>query len=80
MYFHFVVMGIAASGMLIGLWYRFSAILFFLCFTYYFLLEQAAHLNHYYLVVPEKPSMAGTQLSPLATRFSAAFKWSSVCA
>lgn len=36
--------------MLFGFWYRLSATLFFLGFTYVFLLEQARYLNHFYLI------------------------------
>ena len=34
----------------LGLWYRFAMPLFFLCFTYTFLLEKSHFLNHLYLV------------------------------
>ena len=47
---HFVVMGIAALGLMLGCFYRFSAILCFLTFTYVFLLDQATYLNHFYLM------------------------------
>ena len=50
MYLHFGVMALLALCILLGLWYRFSAILFFLGFSYIFLLEQAQYLNHFYLV------------------------------
>jgi len=50
MYAHFVVMGIAALGMIFGCFYRISAIIVFLTFTYVFLLDQALYLNHFYLM------------------------------
>lgn len=50
MYVHFIVMGVAALGMILGCFYRISAILVFLTFTYVFLLDQALYLNHFYLM------------------------------
>lgn len=50
MYVHFVVMGLAALGVTVGAWYRISAVVLFLTFTYVFLLEQAHYLNHFYLI------------------------------
>lgn len=50
MYFHFLGMGILAILIVLGLWYRISAILFFFGFTYIFLLEKARYLNHFYLI------------------------------
>ncbi len=50
MYLVFYVWGILALFILLGLWYRLSAILFFLTFTYVFLLDQTAYLNHNYLI------------------------------
>lgn len=50
MYIHFIVMGILAVLMMVGLYYRLSAILFFLGFTYVFLLDQMTYLNHFYLI------------------------------
>jgi vitamin K-dependent gamma-carboxylase len=50
MYFHFAIMGALAMAILLGMWYRVSAILFFLAFTYMFLLEKANYLNHFYFV------------------------------
>jgi vitamin K-dependent gamma-carboxylase-like protein len=51
MYIHFIVLGVLAICIAIGLWYRVSTVLFFLGFTYVFLLEQAYYLNHFYLIV-----------------------------
>jgi hypothetical protein len=50
MYYHFAVVGLAAFGMTIGLLYRLSALVFFLSFTYVFLLDQSRYLNHFYLI------------------------------
>src|SRR5688572_7840896 len=50
MYAHFVVMGVAALGVMLGCFYRISAVLCFLTFTYVFLLDQALYLNHFYLM------------------------------
>ncbi len=50
MYLPFVLMIFAATGILLGLWYRFSAVLFFLCFTYIELIDKSNYLNHYYFV------------------------------
>ena len=51
MYFHFFAMGILSIFIIFGYKYRICATLFFLAFTYMFLLEQARYLNHFYLVV-----------------------------
>ena len=50
MYWHFVVMAILATCMLVGFMYRLAALLFFFAFTYIFLLDQTKYLNHFYLV------------------------------
>ncbi len=50
MYIHFVILGILAVLIMVGLFYRISTILFFLGFTYVFLLDQATYLNHFYLI------------------------------
>ncbi len=50
MYLHLLVIGILALCVAIGLWYRWAAALFFLGFTYVFLLDEAQYLNHLYLV------------------------------
>ena len=46
----FVLMGVFAICVAIGLFYRLSAILFFLSYTYIFLLDKAQYNNHYYLI------------------------------
>ena len=51
MYLHFVGLGVFAVGILVGFYYRVAASLFFLGFTYVFLLDQARYLNHFYLII-----------------------------
>jgi vitamin K-dependent gamma-carboxylase len=50
MYIHFVVLGLAAACVMVGFLYRLAAPIFFLAFTYSFLLDQTRYLNHLYLV------------------------------
>ena len=50
MYIHFFVLGLAAAGIMLGFLYRFAAPVFFLGFTYVFLLDQTRYLNHLYLI------------------------------
>lgn len=50
MYLHWAALGVLAVLIALGVGYRVSAALFFLGFTYAFLLEQARYLNHFYLV------------------------------
>ncbi len=51
MYWHFLVLGLLALFVILGFLYRLSAALFFLGFSYVFLLEQANYLNHFYLII-----------------------------
>lgn len=51
MYLLFAALGVLAILITLGRWYRPSIILFFLGFTYSFLLEQARYLNHFYLII-----------------------------
>ena len=50
MYLPFVLMILAAFFILIGFKYRWSAVTYFLCFTYIELLDKSNYLNHYYFV------------------------------
>lgn len=50
MYIHFFVLGLAAACVMVGFLYRFATPVFFLGFTYFFLLDQTRYLNHFYLV------------------------------
>ena len=50
MYIHFFVLGLAAACVMLGFLYRFAAPVFFLAFTYSFLLDQTRYLNHLYLI------------------------------
>lgn len=46
----FAVMALSALGIMLGLFYRWSALLFFLSFTYVELIDKSNYLNHYYFV------------------------------
>jgi vitamin K-dependent gamma-carboxylase len=50
MYYLFVLLGLAALFMMVGLWYRWATIFFFFGFTYIFLLDATRYLNHFYLI------------------------------
>jgi hypothetical protein len=50
MYIVFLVMGLTALGIMLGFFYRISAALFLLTFSYVELLDKTYYLNHYYLV------------------------------
>ena len=50
MYLHWAGLGLLAVFICLGLFYRYSMALFFLGYTYCFLLEQARYQNHYYLI------------------------------
>ena len=50
MYIHFFVLGLAATCVIAGFFYRIAAPIFFLGFTYTFLLDQTRYMNHFYLV------------------------------
>jgi len=51
MYYLFVMLGILSVFILIGFKYRIAATLFFLGFSYMFLIDQTRYLNHFYLVI-----------------------------
>ena len=51
MYYHFYFLGILAFFIAIGFLYRISTVLFFLGFTYIFLLDKTNYLNHFYLII-----------------------------
>lgn len=50
MYLPFILMLISSIGIIMGLFYRVSALLFFVSFTYVELLDKSNYLNHYYFV------------------------------
>ncbi|WP_114780666.1 HTTM domain-containing protein [Botryobacter ruber] len=50
MYALFGLMALSALGLMLGLFYRWSAVLFFLSFTYVELIDKTNYLNHYYFV------------------------------
>ena len=47
----FVLMGLGAAGVMLGLFYRLSAVVLLVTFSYLFLLDQALYLNHFYLAI-----------------------------
>jgi hypothetical protein len=51
MYVHYAVVAVLALFITIGFMFRMSTHLFFIAFSYIFLLEQAHYLNHLYLVI-----------------------------
>lgn len=50
MYFLFAAMALAAVGIMTGLLYRLSSIVFFVLFTWCELIDKTNYLNHYYFV------------------------------
>lgn len=50
MYIPFILCIIGSIGIILGLFYRFNAALFFTAFTYIELLDKTNYLNHYYAV------------------------------
>jgi vitamin K-dependent gamma-carboxylase len=50
MYWHFLALGILAACIMLGLWYRLAAALFFFGYSYVFLLDPVRYQNHVYLV------------------------------
>ncbi|MES2765403.1 MAG: HTTM domain-containing protein [Bacteroidota bacterium] len=50
MYLLFGAMFLSAIGIMLGSFYRFSAVAFFLTFTYVELIDKTNYLNHYYFV------------------------------
>ena len=49
-YILFIVCGLSALFVMVGLFYRTAIILFFLSFTYIELIDKTTYLNHYYLI------------------------------
>ncbi len=85
MYYHCAVLALLAAGILFGFFYRICTALFFIGFTYLFLLEQARYLNHFYLVsllsfllilVPAHRAFSFDALSRPRLRSSTAPAWS----
>lgn len=46
---HFIALAALSAMIALGLWYRVAAVLFGLGYAYWFLLDKAYYLNHYYL-------------------------------
>jgi len=51
MYWHFGLLAVLSLMIMVGAFYRLATVLFFLAFSYVFLLDQARYLNHFYLVI-----------------------------
>ena len=51
MEWHFIIMGVFAAMVAVGLFYRTAAVCLAVMFTYIYLLEQARYLNHFYFVI-----------------------------
>lgn len=51
MYWLFGAMGLFALGIALGFYYWLSTLLFFLSYTYIFLLDKSPYNNHYYLII-----------------------------
>ncbi|MBT8188590.1 MAG: HTTM domain-containing protein [Croceitalea sp.] len=51
MYYLFIFLGVLSIFIALGLFYRTSMVLFFLSFSYVYLLEQTRYLNHFYLII-----------------------------
>lgn len=51
MYLHFFFLGVLAIFIMMGLFYRVASALFFLGFSFVYLLEKSYYLNHFYLIV-----------------------------
>jgi hypothetical protein len=49
-YILFILLGVLATFIIIGFLYRLSSILFFLFWSYFFLLDKAYYLNHFYFI------------------------------
>lgn len=49
-YLIFLLMGLAALLVAVGLWYRMAIVVFFLLFTYVELIDVTYYLNHYYFI------------------------------
>ena len=50
MYALFCIMGLSAACIMLGAFYRFTTVIFFLTFTYVELIDKTNYLNHYYFV------------------------------
>ena len=51
MYLLFAIIGLAAVGIMLGLYYRISCTVFLIAFSWQFFIDQANYLNHFYLVI-----------------------------
>ena len=51
MYFHITVLILLLICIVFGLWYRIAMPLFFIGFSYIFLIDKTTYLNHFYLII-----------------------------
>ena len=51
MYLHFLIVGVLALCIMVGFYYRISAVLFLLGFAHIFLIDKILYLNHFYLII-----------------------------
>ena len=51
MYTLFAVIGLAAIGIMLGVFYRAACMVFIIAFSWQFFVDQANYLNHFYLVI-----------------------------
>lgn len=58
MFYYFIVMGICGLMIMLGLFYRFSSLLFFVMWTAVYLMQKSEYNNHYYLLVLLSGAMA----------------------
>lgn len=75
MYWHMAVLGALAIFITVGWFYQTSTLLFFVGFTYIFLLEQARYLNHFYLIC----LLSGLMVMMPAHRAFSIDSWRSPC-
>ncbi len=62
MYLLFAALALLSLMIALGLFYRISTILFFLGYSYFFLIEHAIYNNHYYLICRSGLVFAGLGL------------------
>ena len=76
LHLHFVITLIASLGMLMGVFYRFSSIVFAIGFIYIAMLDKATYQNHYYFICllailfAITPGRSGIQLRCLSSQFA----------
>lgn len=58
MYYYFIIMGICGLLIMLGLFYRFSSLLFFVMWTAVYLMQKSEYNNHYYMLILLSGAMA----------------------